>query len=345
MIIGVTGLYASGKDTVADYLKGQGFLHISLSDFIRQEILRRKEKITRERLITTGIALRTKFGNGALAHKAVLAFEEFKNHVVTSIRHPEEINTLRQRKDFVLIFVDAPLEVRFSRYQSRAKGEDKDSSTIEAFRANEEKELRGDGPGQQLLRCREMADIILRNDSDLNTLNAKLDRILARYLEEFKYKRPSWDEYFIDISRTVAKRATCDRGMSGAVIVRNKRILTTGYVGAPAGLPQCDEIGHQFQEVINEKGVKSKHCIRTTHAEQNAIVQAARMGIGIEGATVYCKMVPCAVCARMIINAGISRVVCEKHYHGAQLTYGMFKEAGIKLEVLRDEVETYKGMK
>jgi dCMP deaminase len=345
MIIGVTGFYAAGKDTVADYLKTQGFIHISLSDFIRQEILKRKQKITRERLIETGNELRQKFGNGALAHKAVLAFEQFKNHVVTSIRHPEEVNTLRQRKDFILIFVDAPIEVRFNRYRSRSKADDKDSMTLDAFRQNEEREMHSDGSGQQLQRCKDMADIILRNDKDLTSLNAKLDKILAAYLEKFKYKRPSWDEYFVEISRTVAKRATCDRGMSGAVIAKDKQILTTGYVGAAAGLPQCDEVGHLFQDVINDKGVKSKHCVRTSHAEQNAIVQAAKIGVAIKGATMYCKMVPCPVCARMIINAGIVRVVAEKHYHGAGLTYDMFKLAGVKLDVLKDELEIYKGMK
>jgi dCMP deaminase len=345
MIIGVTGFYAAGKDTVANYLKEQGFIHISLSDFIREECRKRKKPLTRENLIVMGNELREKYGNGALAHQAVLAFQEFKNHVVTSIRHPEEVNTLRQRKDFILVFVDAPIETRFQRYLGRAKEEDKDTLTLEAFKANEQREMQAEGSGQQLQRCKQMADIILRNDKDLTSLNAKLDKILAKYLEKFKYKRPSWDDYFIEISRTVAKRATCDRGMSGAVIVRDKQILTTGYVGAAAGLPQCDEVGHLFQEVINEKGVKSKHCVRTSHAEQNAIVQAAKIGVSIKGATMYCKMVPCPVCARMIINAGIVRVVAEKHYHGAGLTYDMFEQAGVELEVLRDELETYKGMK
>ncbi len=344
MIIGVTGLYAAGKDTVADYLKTQGFSHISLSDMIRQECTRKKIPHSRENLIAMGNALRKKFGNGALAHRAVLQFEEFKNHVVTSIRHPEEVNTLRQRKDFIMIFVDAPFDVRYNRAISRQRESEK-AVTKEQFRANEEKELAGDGPGQQLMKCKEMSDIILRNDATTDALFGKMDRILATYLKKFKYVRPPWDDYFIEISRVVAKRATCDRGMSGAVIVKNKRILTTGYVGAPAGLPQCDEVGHQFQEAISDTGVKSKHCVRTTHAEQNAIVQAARLGISIEGATIYCKMTPCHVCAKMVINAGIKSVVVEKDYHGAKLTPGMFKQAGIEL-VMRDKnLETYKDMK
>lgn len=156
-----------------------------------------------------------------------------------------------------------------------------------------------------------------------------------------KDKRPSWDEYFLKVARVVAERATCDRGRSGCVIVKNKRILTTGYVGAPSGLPHCDEVGHQMREVLDEEGNITKHCVRTIHAEQNAIVQAAKMGISIDGATLYCKMTPCYTCAKMIINAGIKRVVCEKDYHASRDTKKVFKAAGIKLDILSNEVEKY----
>lgn len=159
-----------------------------------------------------------------------------------------------------------------------------------------------------------------------------------------KYVRPSWDEYFIEISRMVATRGTCDRGRAGCVIVRDRQILTSGYVGSPKGLPHCDEAGHLFKKTIHEDGEITTHCVRTIHAEQNAICQAAKLGILLEGATIYVKMEPCAVCAKMIINCGIKRVVCEKHYHGAQETADMFKQAGIELEVLNDETETYENM-
>ncbi len=154
-------------------------------------------------------------------------------------------------------------------------------------------------------------------------------------------ERPSWDEYFLRVSDVVADRATCNRGEAGCVIAKNKRILTTGYVGAPAGLPHCSEVGHQIKEVTHEDGTESKHCVRTTHAEQNAIVQAARLGVSVEGATLYCKMTPCYTCAKMIINAGIERVVAKKDYHASQDTKKIFKEAGVKLEILNNEVEQY----
>lgn len=153
--------------------------------------------------------------------------------------------------------------------------------------------------------------------------------------------RPSWDEYFMEIRKTVALRATCDRGKSGAVLVRDKVILSTGYVGAPIGLPHCDEVGHLMKTVYDEQGNAKQHCVRTTHAEQNAIVQAAKRGVSIDGATLYCKMEPCLDCAKMIINSGIKRVVCEKRYHAGEFTREFFAKAGIKLEVLTEGTEDY----
>ena len=154
-------------------------------------------------------------------------------------------------------------------------------------------------------------------------------------------KRPSWDEYFMEIAKSVAKRATCDRGRSGAVIVLNKRIISTGYVGSPKGLPHCDEVGHLFKKSIKEDGNQTDNCVRTTHAEMNAIVQAALHGVSTNGATIYCKMEPCWDCAKAIISAGIKRVVCEKKYKDAEITRKSFKDADVELVVLNDEVEKY----
>ena len=148
------------------------------------------------------------------------------------------------------------------------------------------------------------------------------------------HARPSWDDYFMEITKTVALRATCDRGRSGCVITRDKQILVTGYVGAPKGLPHCDEVGHQMKTITHEDGSVSEHCQRTTHAEQNAIVQAAKFGVAINAGTLYCTMTPCATCAKMIITAGISRVVCEKRYQRGKESEAMFTTAGIELSFL-----------
>ena len=164
-------------------------------------------------------------------------------------------------------------------------------------------------------------------------------KIAGAGMEE--YRRPSWDEYFMEVANAIAKRATCDRGRSGCVIARDNQVLATGYVGAPAGLPHCDEAGHQLKQMVHEDGTTTTHCVRSVHAEQNAICQAAKNGVAIKGATLYCRMTPCRTCAMMIINCGILRVVCERKYHAGAESEAMFKAAGIKLEYVHDEVEKY----
>lgn len=159
------------------------------------------------------------------------------------------------------------------------------------------------------------------------------------------YKRPSWDEYFLEMAEFVGKRGTCDRGRNGCVIVKDKHVLSTGYVGAPTGFPHCDEVGHLLREVIEEDGTKSVHCVRTLHAEQNAIIQAAKFGVSIDGATLYTKMVPCRTCTMMIINAGIKRVVARRHYHADRESIEMMKFAGIQLDIMEDSVEEYPDQK
>jgi dCMP deaminase len=154
--------------------------------------------------------------------------------------------------------------------------------------------------------------------------------------------RPSWDEYFMGLTQEVAKRATCDRGRSGCIVVKDKRIVATGYVGSPPGLAHCDDVGHLLKKVVDEDGTIRQHCVRTTHAEQNAICQAARYGIPLDGTTLYCKMEPCRVCAMLIISVGITRVVAQKRYHAAQDTRDMFRDAGVQLDVLEEAVEEYR---
>ena len=156
--------------------------------------------------------------------------------------------------------------------------------------------------------------------------------------------RLSLDEYFINIVNEVGKRGTCDMGKSGCVIVKDKSILTTGYVGAPTGIAHCDEEGHLIKKVTHEDGRETLHCLRTVHAELNAIIQAAKFGTSIDGATLYCSMEPCFTCAKAIINAGIKRVVAEKRYHDSNDTYELFNKAGIEFIVLKDELINYENM-
>jgi len=156
-----------------------------------------------------------------------------------------------------------------------------------------------------------------------------------------KNRRPSWDDYFLELANAASSRATCDRGKSGCVIVRDKQVLATGYVGSPTGLPHCDDVGHLMKKVIQEDGEISEHCLRTVHAEQNAICQAAKRGISIEGATVYTRMTPCRTCAMLLINCGIEKVVCERKYQLAEESEQLLAEAGIELVYKYDGQQEY----
>ena len=143
-------------------------------------------------------------------------------------------------------------------------------------------------------------------------------------------ERPSWDEYFMEITRLVAKRSTCLRRQVGAVIVKEKNILATGYNGAPSGVAHCIDVGCLRESLRVPSGERHELC-RGLHAEQNAIIQAAKHGTNIDRATLYCTTMPCIICSKMIINAGISRIVYEEGYPD-ELASGMIRESGITVE-------------
>lgn len=141
-------------------------------------------------------------------------------------------------------------------------------------------------------------------------------------------QRPTWDEYFMKITHLVAERSTCLRRRVGALIVRDKRIISTGYNGAPKGLAHCLEVGCLREQRGVPSGERHELC-RGAHAEQNAIIQAAGSGSSMEGATMYCTDSPCSTCTKMIINAGIRRIVLGKKYPD-ELGEQMIAEAGIE---------------
>jgi dCMP deaminase len=186
--------------------------------------------------------------------------------------------------------------------------------------------------------------------------------------------RPSWDEYFMKLVDDVATRSTCNRGKPGCVFVLNNHILTTGYAGSPQGLPHCDEAGHlmerRFDLISVEKnsgksielrtlksngylydsssesseswmGPVHDHCIRTIHAEQNAIIQAAKYGISLNGSTLYVSFTPCRTCAMMCIAVGVKEVIAGKFYSKAQEAIDLFKQAGISIKHLDQNIIEY----
>ena len=171
--------------------------------------------------------------------------------------------------------------------------------------------------------------------------------------------RPSVEEWALEILRSTQARATCDRGRCSALILKDDRILAGGYVGSPKGMPHCDEDGHQFQETwvfsettpqdgtesqeLSSGGymVKKQSCIRTIHAEQNAIAWAAREGIALKGGTMFSTLFPCQSCAKLIIQAGIVVVIAEYDYHSSGMSKELFDAVGISYKVI-NRSEAYK---
>lgn len=144
----------------------------------------------------------------------------------------------------------------------------------------------------------------------------------------FKHLRPTWDEYFLAILDATAARATCDRGRSGCVITLDNHLLVTGYVGSPPGFDHCDDAGHLMVD---------GHCVRTVHAEQNALAQAATRGVSLQGATAYTTMVPCRTCAMLFVTVGIRRVVSRFAYQNED-GWNLMARAGIYLTQLEPGV-------
>ncbi|KKQ56702.1 MAG: CMP/dCMP deaminase zinc-binding protein [Parcubacteria group bacterium GW2011_GWA2_38_13] len=147
---------------------------------------------------------------------------------------------------------------------------------------------------------------------------------------ERKHYRPSWDDYFMAIVKIIASRGTCDRLYAGSVLVKDNRIIATGYNGSPPGLPHCDDIGHLLEE---------GHCVRTIHGEHNSLLQAARLSsTSTEGSTMYTKYSPCIHCAKYVIACGIKRVVIGKVYRNPSAV-DMLKEAGVQIDLYQENPE------
>jgi dephospho-CoA kinase len=179
MIVGVTGFFAAGKDTVAEILQERGFRHVSLSDIIREEIRSRGEELTVPHLTTVGNELRAKHGPQVLAERALALLPDEGDAVITSIRHGAEVEALRRRPDFRMVFVDAPIRMRYARSRARARGGDPVS--FFEFQSAERAQMEsGDPNSQQLAKCRELADVVIINDGTPEELKEKVARAIAQ---------------------------------------------------------------------------------------------------------------------------------------------------------------------
>lgn len=335
MIIGVTGNFASGKDSVAQILEEMNFGHVSFSNLLREELNHRKQKITRDALRDIGNELRGKLGAEYLARKALERVKDGENYVFTSLRNPAEVKLLQQREDFILVKVIAPDAVRLKRIVSRNREED--PKTLGELRDKEAQEKSSDPNSQQLHTVSKMVRITIVNDSSLEKLKQKTEKLVRDWLYKLQDSRPNWDTYFMNITEQVKMRCTCMSSKKGAIIVQENQIISTGYNGTPKKISHCTSGGCQRCTSRHlgkiKSGVYSEPCI-CCHSEENAIVQAAHNGTYTKGAVIYTTFTPCTNCAKMIINAGIKEVICNTSYPD-ETARQLLKEAGVKLRVLK----------
>jgi len=327
MIIGLTGKNGSGKTAVAEYLKSRGFEYHSLSDEIREEVRSRGLEISRDVLIETGNELRRKFGPGVLAERILGKLGNERNYVVDSIRNPQEVAVLRRRKDFTLMALEADQAVRFER--SRERGRENAAGTLDQFAAEEARELEsGDPASQQLEATRREADLVVDNNGMLDGLHRQLDSMIPSLMSGFD--RPSWDDYFMSIAKVVATRSNCMKRKVAAIIVNERRIISTGYNGTPRGAKNCNEGGCPRCNSMAESGTALDECL-CSHGEENAITQAAYYGTRLKGSTLYTTLAPCLHCTKMIINSGIVEVVYNQDYPMNQPSLELLRECGVVL--------------
>ncbi len=325
MIIGVAGRNGAGKGEFVAFLEARSFTVLSLSDAIRAELARRGLSETRERMIEVGQEMRRQAGPGALAQSLVRQLQPDRNYAIDSIRHPVEVEILRHcGQDFHLVWIDAKLETRFDRI--RARDRSGDPKTLAELEALEARERGSDDPNaQQLDAVQDEASFTLVNDGTLESFQSQIQDWVKKNLA---FSRPGWDDYFMGIARVVASRSNCIKRKVAAVVTIDRRIISTGYNGTPRGTTNCNEGGCPRCNDLAAGGTRLDECL-CSHAEENAITQAAYHGVSLKGATVYTTFSPCLQCTKMIINVGLSEVVYQSDYPLGEVSLNLLAEAGV----------------
>jgi len=334
MLIGLTGKNGSGKGEVARFLIESGYQFYSLSDVVRDEVRLQGHDVTRENLIVAANEMRSRLGAGVLAERILQKVGPDAHAVIDSIRNPFEVEALRRRKDFHLISVEADPKVRFER--TKARNRENDPQTYEEFLELEAREAQTNDPTtQQMNRTAAMADAVIENDGTIEDLREQVRQVIKALAANSQ--RPGWDQYFMEIARVVSLRSNCIKRKVAAVVVLDRRVISTGYNGTPRGVKNCNAGGCPRCNHFGPSGDKLEQCL-CSHAEENAIVQAAYHGVSIKGSTLYSTYSPCLICTKMIINSGIVEVVYSKAYVIEETPLKLLNEVGIKVRQLEAPV-------
>lgn len=326
MIVGLTGSIASGKGVVADFLKEKNFVYLSLSNELRALVSNKKIEITRENLQFWGNKLREENGANYLAKLVVerIKSQKYENVVVDGIRNPGELVELKKLKNFFLVSVDAPLEIRFKRAVERSR--ESDPLDYEGFLKINNKDL-GIGEsetGQGVGPCMKQADFKLINDGSFEEISEKVEKLY----HDLQMAIPplTWDEYFMTFAQVAAKKSKDPSTKVGACIVdQQNRVVGLGYNGFPK---YCNDNSFPFERTGEFLETKYAYVV---HAEPNAILNSTK---DTHSCKMYVTLFPCNECAKLIIQAGIKEVIyLENKYFDTdtvKASMKLFNECGIK---------------
>jgi len=327
MIVGLTGSIASGKGVVADFLKERDFVYMSLSNELRTLVSDKKIEVTRENLQFWGNKLREENGSGYLASLVVkkIKLQKYENVVVDGIRNPGELIELRKLKNFFLVSVDAPLEVRFKRAVERSR--ESDPVDYENFLKINNKDL-GIGEsatGQGVGLCMKQSDFELINNGTFEDINGKVEKLY--YNLQMAVPPLTWDEYFMTFAQVASKKSKDPSTKVGACIVDTEnRVVGLGYNGFPK---YCDD--NIFPFVREGEFLETKYAY-AVHAEPNAILNATK---NTHGCKMYVTLYPCNECAKLIIQAGIKEIIYleNKYAHTDSLkaSVRLFEACNVKV--------------
>ncbi len=338
MIIGVTGNYASGKDSVADILQRKNFYHVSFSDILREKLTSLGKEITRDNLIEFGNEIRREKGNDILAKLSLEKVTDNRDYVFTSIRNPDEVRTLQERKDFVLVNVIASETIRLERILKRERREENEPKTLEELREKEARENTSDPSKQQLNKVGEMANITLDNSSTIKNLEEGVEKLLTSLKSTKRTNYISWDKYFMGIALLSAQRSKDPNTQVGACIVDPKnKIVGIGYNGFPIGCSD-DELPWGVREAENEMDTKYPYIV---HAELNAVLNSRGK---LNDSKIYTALFPCNECAKVIIQSRIKEVIYlndkYRETDSVKASKKMFDMAGVKYKKIEMDKES-----
>lgn len=316
VILGFTGLDGSGKTTAITQLREAHGFHVhSLSDILTEECKKSGLEPTTPHKITVGKELRSKEGNGVLGKRVADLLRFNTNYAIDSIRHTAEVEELKIKSRFYLVAVDAPLLERYKRITARQR-EQADTMTLEQFADRDSRAFyTAEEGGMQIGITMAVADYAIFNIGSPEELGKKMEKLIQAV------QRPNWDQYFMRVAQLISRRSTCDRKHVGAILVQGKDIIQSGYNGSLPGAPHCDTEGHDMV---------GGHCVRTHHAEMNAIDRAANKGIRTEGAKIYTNASPCEGCFNSIVTAGVKEVLYGSFYRNEKV-FARAKAQGITL--------------